>query len=325
MIGLEYKVNIKWLGTLVFASFCTYFYIRERFQYIIELMVFILLMFVMIPLGYYDSSGDIVITVSYLFIICIGINLVFLKWERWIFTFMVVAIYIFLYLSDYNFMIYDIVWKQQVYDRLINIPLTIFASSIVISLVAKSYRAEHHLLAIKNHELVRVNHRLEEISSTDYLTEIYNRRSIVSKLKAYIDDINIGGAKQLGILLFDIDNFKPVNDTYGHYIGDAVLKTVALELKTLFSNEHIELGRYGGDEFLVVFNNIDDKKTKAYIEELQSKIKDVNLPHHIHIAISGGYIKYRIDRHRTVEKMLIEADKRLYIAKQAGKDRVIAK
>jgi diguanylate cyclase (GGDEF)-like protein len=218
-----------------------------------------------------------------------------------------------------------IIWKQEVYDRIINIPLTIFASSIVIALVAKSYRTEHELLAQKNRELIRANERLHEISSTDYLTDIYNRRSIVSKLKAYIDDINIGGNKQLGILLFDIDDFKPVNDTYGHYIGDAVLKAVALALKKLFIDSSIDIGRYGGDEFLIVFNDMDESMIHNYMEEVQTKIKDIQLPHHIHIAISGGFIKYRIDRHRTVEKILIEADKRLYIAKQAGKDRIVAK
>lgn len=320
VLNNEMETNIKWAISLAVSLIFIEFYTQGKFNTILEHAVFIAFVFVMIPLGYEHGGKNLLLSLSYVFLLCVGINIVFTKWEKYFYTFSIIGVYLTLFISKHLETGGD---KIQFFDQMVSIPLTIIAASIMIAVVAKSYRIEHRLLSEKNVELEDANERLQVISTTDYLTEIYNRRTIVSRLKDRIEDINMGGDKILGIYLIDLDNFKPVNDTYGQYIGDAVLKTITLEIQKVIEGENIDVGRYGGDEFLFVFDDYDELKCLHFVEEVQKAIKAIELPHGINVTVSGGYIKYRIDRHRTVEKLLEEADKRLHIAKQSGKDKAI--
>lgn len=323
IIGYESSANFKWIGAIAIGVGLFYLYVTHKFQYLIEHLVFIALIFYMVPKGYYDSQEDIVLPLGFVFAIVICINLIFQKWERYLYTISVVSMYTFLYIIGFDNFPIEVVNSTNFYDRLITIPVILFGVAIIVAIVLKTYRQEHHLLDQKNQELAEANHKLKVISEIDYLTEIFNRRYIVAELKTLVESINHGAEKSLGILLFDVDNFKAINDTYGQYIGDSILKTIVMELKMLLTNKGIKIGRFGGDEFLVIFHDLKNKEVAQYLEIIQIKIKDQQLPHHINLSISGGYIEYRIDRHRTAEKLLVEANKRLYIAKQSGKDKII--
>lgn len=270
-IGYSFVVSIKWVITLMASVLASEMYIRNRFRRVIEHSVFSIMVFLLVPVGFIHARNDLLVSLSYVFMLCIGINVVFQKWERLFYTVSLLAIYLYIYVS-YSIDIGAHISDEFIfYDRLVNIPLTVVASSIIIAKVAKSYRVEHQLLTENNIVMERVNEQLLTISNIDYLTKIYNRRYIVDDLISKIDAINMAEDKTLGIYLFDMDELK----------------------------------------------------CHHYIEEIQKCIRAIEFPHKVKITVSGGYIKYGIERHRTVEQLLEEADKRLYIAKQSGKDKVV--
>ena len=127
-------------------------------------------------------------------------------------------------------------------------------------------------------------------------------------------------------MMFDMDHFKQVNDTYGHPAGDAVLKTLASVLKASFRVTDL-IARYGGEEFIVLLNNIDlqetlkiAEKTRALIEATEFAIPDpIGV---IHKTTSIGVVEY--NQGDTVEEFVSKVDKALYEAKETGRNKVVA-
>jgi two-component system cell cycle response regulator len=132
--------------------------------------------------------------------------------------------------------------------------------------------------------------------------------------------------KPICIMMFDMDHFKQVNDTYGHPAGDAVLKTLASVLKASFRVTDL-IARYGGEEFIVLLNNIDlqetlkiAEKTRVLIEATEFAIPDpIGV---IHKTTSIGVVEY--NQGDTVEEFVSKVDKALYEAKETGRNKVVA-
>lgn len=182
----------------------------------------------------------------------------------------------------------------------------------------------HSMLRLKNlhDQLHTANQRLSELASLDELTKIKNYRSIIEKL----DEELIRSQRYktpLSIFLFDIDFFKKVNDTYGHQGGDEVLKYIGENL-SLLTRKTDDCGRYGGEEFLIVFpltpinqaQNIAER-IRLFFEE--SKVKYMN--QFISFTISGGIAEFK--DLITKEKLIQIADKGLYHAKEHGRNQII--
>ncbi|WP_051920673.1 GGDEF domain-containing protein [Thermodesulfobacterium hydrogeniphilum] len=155
-----------------------------------------------------------------------------------------------------------------------------------------------------------------EVIYLDPLTEVNNR--------LYLDLVKQKLKKSKGsisVLMIDLDNFKNINDTYGHLLGDVVLKNVA---KTIKNNVKIsdEVIRYGGEEFLVIAYRCDLKTGKIVAERLRKKVEKIKIKGYpdIHITVSIGVACYHPgdDLFSTIEK----ADKAMYQAKRLGKNRV---
>ena len=127
-------------------------------------------------------------------------------------------------------------------------------------------------------------------------------------------------------MMFDMDHFKQVNDTYGHPAGDEVLKTLASILKTSFRVTDV-VARYGGEEFIVLLNNIDlqaalpiAEKARFLIEATEFVIPDpIGI---IHKTTSIGVAEYH--QGETAEEFLSKVDKALYEAKETGRNKVVA-
>ena len=175
-------------------------------------------------------------------------------------------------------------------------------------------------------DLSDANSLLEEISNTDAVTRIYNRR--------YFDQVlanEIGRASRLqapiAVLLCDIDYFKNYNDTYGHQQGDFCLREVATAIKSAFSRAADVVARYGGEEFGIVLPNTDQEQALMLAQRLRERVNGLLIPHQSsgvadHVTVSIG-VAVTLPEKDTIMSMLIEqADKALYEAKNSGRNAI---
>ena len=164
-----------------------------------------------------------------------------------------------------------------------------------------------------------------ELAITDSLTGLYNRRYMESHLGAMVED-GLTNAKPVSLLIFDIDFFKSVNDTYGHAAGDAVLKEFSQRISQNVRGVDLAC-RMGGEEFVVVMPDTDLAYAKMVAERLRTRIgetpfkidegQDLNVTVSIGIAVVEGAVD-------TAEKLIERADAALYRAKREGRNRVEA-
>jgi diguanylate cyclase (GGDEF)-like protein/PAS domain S-box-containing protein len=160
--------------------------------------------------------------------------------------------------------------------------------------------------------------QLESMALLDTLTGLGNRRLIDSTICSRLEELRRNQWK-FGVLFLDIDNFKTINDTYGHHAGDLVLKMVSRTLKSA-ARYFDMIGRWGGEEFVAVLANADEKilhavGTRLRILTQHSKLTE---PKNLSVTVSiGGAIAVVGD---TTESLLQRADEKLYQAKHAGKN-----
>jgi diguanylate cyclase (GGDEF)-like protein len=167
--------------------------------------------------------------------------------------------------------------------------------------------------------------RLYATSVTDSLTGAHNREHFDTQLEIELS-YRRRHDTQLSIVLFDLDHFKLVNDTYGHPAGDAVLKAVAAGARTQLRTEDI-FARYGGEEFAIVLRGIDIKGALAMADRLRAAIDQLRVPHDAHeirVTLSGGCAAASELETVSHTALLSLADRRLYAAKHAGRNRILA-
>jgi diguanylate cyclase (GGDEF)-like protein len=159
---------------------------------------------------------------------------------------------------------------------------------------------------------------LEDMSITDMLTGIFNRRHVMSR---FIEEFKKAKrlARGLSCIMIDIDHFKNINDKYGHLVGDAALREVASRIKNAVRIYDV-LGRYGGEEFLVVLPDTDLADATALAERIRQRVKDISAED-VSITISLGVTCLQ-DKNDSMDDMIKKADTALYQAKAAGRDRV---
>lgn len=165
--------------------------------------------------------------------------------------------------------------------------------------------------------------RLKTLSMRDHLTGLYNRRVFEAMLEV---ETRKRSSKPFSLLLIDLDNFKLVNDTYGHGTGDQVLVAVARMLRLSFRKSDI-VSRYGGEEFAVLLPETAPDSARQVAERFRENVAALSLgagPDKIRPTVSVGIasIAYRFGIE--VADVIDEADRALYRAKASGKDRVCA-
>jgi diguanylate cyclase (GGDEF)-like protein len=177
-------------------------------------------------------------------------------------------------------------------------------------------RSFEHLLGLLRERAETLVH----MATIDELTDVYNRRAIMDFLTQETDSA-ARYHHPLSILLLDVDYFKRINDTDGHAVGDRILKLLAQILKNTV-RETDRVGRYGGEEFLVVLPHQDRSSAQAVGERLRSAIETYpDFKASFAVTISIGVATW--DNH-TKEALLYVADKNLYRAKSKGRNRVVA-
>jgi len=173
-----------------------------------------------------------------------------------------------------------------------------------------------------------LNHELKKAkvdSVTDELTRIHNRKAFDSYIKELIDQ-NAIAQTSFALLMVDVDDFKGVNDAYGHQTGDRVLLALANKCRNIIRNEDF-MARYGGDEFIVVLPNASlqnaSKKAQKFCEAIATtrySLDDIKTGHTLSITVSIGVSAYR--QGDTPATITDRADQALYVAKRIGKSRV---
>jgi two-component system cell cycle response regulator len=173
-------------------------------------------------------------------------------------------------------------------------------------------------------ELVAAKDALREQATKDFLTRIWNRSSILDILQREL----ARGAREnrpVGVVLADLDHFKSVNDTYGHFAGDAVLREFTRRMQGSI-RPYDAIGRYGGEEFLVILPGSDDLNTAAQAERMRSSLD--RLPMEINdeerlVTCSFGATSWQPGAEPDSEALIRIADDALYEAKRQGRNRVV--
>ena len=157
----------------------------------------------------------------------------------------------------------------------------------------------------------------------DELTSVYNRNFLEEKKEEIESEVRIS-KEPLGVILFDIDNFKQINDKYGHDVGDLVLKEVAKAIKNILRKSDFII-RYGGEEFLILLHNTSFENTIKIAQKIRKTIENLEIPTSfgkLKVTVSVGVSEF-LPEDKSLFEAIKKADINLYKAKNSGKNRVV--
>ncbi len=183
------------------------------------------------------------------------------------------------------------------------------------------------ILTDTNQKLYQANDRLRQLSSTDALTGIANRRRFEEMLEnEWRRAMRFG--RIFSIIMIDVDYFKAYNDTYGHQCGDGCLRQVAMAIKEVLNRPGDTIARYGGEEFIVLLSESDKDGALMVAENIQKKITSLGIRHEKSdvcgfVTLSMGIASALPDDKSTPASLISYADKALYDAKQNGRNRIM--
>lgn len=201
----------------------------------------------------------------------------------------------------------------------------LIAGQLAVSLDnALVYSSLERKVAERTHQLALVNQRLEQLSTTDPVTGLANRRRLEEVMTAEWQRAARSG-EPLGLAMVDVDHFKVYNDHYGHAAGDRCLQRVAAELSRNVRDTDLA-ARYGGEEFAIVMPNTDVNTALQVAERLRAAIVTLAEPHSLVpdqiVTVSVGVAATVPTPDGLVENLMEQADVELYRAKRAGRNRV---
>ncbi len=227
-------------------------------------------------------------------------------------------------------------------NRLLNILPTSYSLRfsmrfLLVYLTFTFFAYSYEMVRLKlEKELKVTNEKLAQLAITDPLTELSNRRDIIEKIE-YEKNRSLRYNSSFSIVLADIDNFKEINDKYGHNCGDYILKELAGIIKNLLrkqdssgrikkkiNDSSFATSRWGGEEFLMLLPETDVKGSSIVAEKLRVKIEKHSFyfdNHKIRITMSFGVSEFRDAEN--IDKCIARADKKLYEAKNSGRNLVM--
>ncbi len=191
----------------------------------------------------------------------------------------------------------------------------LWLSSTIIPVKNSNKNEFHNILEdITNHKLI------EEVSVTDALTSLYNRRKFDEILKHEIK-LSRRRKSNLSLAIIDVDHFKYYNDQYGHPAGDKVLTKIAATIRASLSRPDDYVFRIGGEEFSIIFNDLDKKSTKEILDKIRTNVEQLKIEHSEssvldYVTISIGAKVCVPDELSNSDTLYGDADSFLYNAKQ---------
>jgi len=198
--------------------------------------------------------------------------------------------------------------------------LTVLVRCVLVGLYGSSLR---HRLRKRNEQLAESTARIEQLATHDELTGVLNRRAVWALLESHAAPPQ-SGESRLCIALLDLDHFKQVNDRHGHPVGDAVLQRFCQVVRGML-REGDRLGRYGGEEFLVLLPQMEPAAALRVVERLRHGVEAAawsDIAPGLQVTVSVGVAAWRPGC--TVAQLVAEADQALYRAKAQGRNRVCA-
>jgi len=172
--------------------------------------------------------------------------------------------------------------------------------------------------------LQAANWNLDRALRYDPLTQLYSRQYLLSLLETHFEEAN-RSSQELSMVFLDLDHFKQINDEHGHPVGDEVLKNFAGLLVEL-SDPDVHLGRFGGEEFMVLLPGYDRRKAADYADHICNTLRSRPLFHHrgitIQVTASVGIVSLREEGYSSPDELIHKADQRMYLSKRTGRNRV---
>ena len=193
--------------------------------------------------------------------------------------------------------------------------------------ISKPYSLAVVMARVRNHMAAsRYRKKLKSFSYIDGLTNLPNRRQFDEVLEKEWQRA-VRERKEISVILIDIDHFKSFNDFYGHVAGDECLRQIAAALGRCRRRATDFVGRYGGEEFVAILPNTNAEGALHMTHEMLEAVRNLKLPHKLNphqgiVTVSLGVATCAPTPHDTAETLVTEADKRLYAAKQSGRNQV---
>jgi len=171
-----------------------------------------------------------------------------------------------------------------------------------------------------NNQLGLANDKLKTAAIIDGMTGLYNRKEIQSQIEKKLANTS---NQKFSVAMFDIDNFKQVNDTYGHQEGDAVIIALAgiLNNERAIYTEKLSAGRWGGEEFMLLLNDTDISAATLIADLILQCFSNTSFPSVRTQTVSVGVTQAREDD--SIDTLCTRVDTALYKAKKTGKNRVV--
>ena len=187
------------------------------------------------------------------------------------------------------------------------------------------YIYDHTKLHESSEKLKKLNEELKELSSKDPLTQLYNRRYFGEAALTMQSLAVRNNHHNISIIIIDVDNFKNINDTYGHGVGDKVIVTLARILENNCRKSDI-VARFGGEEFVLLLYNTSVTFAENVAENIRKNVEDFKIDvkdGELKFTISLGVAQFEPQVDKNIECTINRADKALYSAKTSGKNKVI--
>ncbi|PKM50900.1 MAG: hypothetical protein CVV02_09280 [Firmicutes bacterium HGW-Firmicutes-7] len=215
-------------------------------------------------------------------------------------------------LSKENWYVIYVVDKGNTLSEMKIVSLNMMMMIILIGVV-------YYSLHFSNLKMARLESFIKN-SKHDSMTDLLNHKNIVEALKKYMKYDRI---RQISVMMLDLDDFKKVNDTFGHAIGDEVLRTCANTMKDLLDDKSSVCGRYGGEEFMIIVTRSSEQETLELAERIRVGINEA-IYDKMGISVTASIGMYHVIKPIVLStaEIINEADKNLYVAKDLGKNQV---
>ena len=250
--------------------------------------------------------------IGYMFLGVVGVVLFLGREWRWVGAGVVIALDAVLVLCRNLNLDAFLPYSQQEKPIAAFMDFVIASASITVMLVVLLHKYEMQQL-----QLQEMSDELQEMVHLDPLTKLYNRRFLTE----HLDEKITRGDNEFAVALLDIDDFKKINDTYGHVYGDETLTSFAKIMMKHMEGQGIA-ARFGGEEFMLVFDHTDLVKIRACMDKMKVEFAAFGREtKNIEMSFSGGVEVFQ--QEDRIMKLFNAADEKLYHAKHLGKNKVV--